>query len=169
VVADLGEHRHQSLHDGNMLPKLAPDSQHLVETDGLVQDQFGTLVGAQSYVHDPDQFINVFEGVTHGFLDAEHVLVAHYGAPKETFLGSEIVTLDGTVVQAAGLPEVRRFVRVGTGEILAVVHSTGDAAIFDPFTGETLWSAPPDHQVVLAGPDHVVVGDGARLELVRWR
>ncbi len=153
---------------GDVVPKVAPDAQHVVTSDGKA-NKFGTWVGGQSYVFAPDELVAVFDGITHGFLDDTHLLVGHYAAPGEVFVGSEIVDITGVVVQETTLPDIRRFTRIGTGEILAVLHPSGDAAIFNPQTGAQLWAAPPGTEVAVAGEDFVVVSDDANVDLVRWR
>lgn len=174
--ANLGLHRYlvagfppaMLLHNdkGDVVPKIAPDAQHVVLSDG-VKAVIDDWTDDQSYVYDPQDLVAVFPGITHGFLDPGHLLVGHYQGQQ--FLGSEIVDLDGLVVQATTLPRIHRFTRLGTGEILAIVQPSGNAAIFDPWTGAQLWAAPPGAQVAVAGADFVVVSHHGRVELVRWR
>lgn len=111
------------------------------------------------------------DGVVLGFLDADHLLIGHYHykGPGNAFDYGTIVGLDGAVPQASTLPGIRRLTRVGTGEILAEVGPDGHAVVFDPFTGDALWAAPPAAQAAIAGPDHVAASDAAGVQLVKWR
>lgn len=156
------------LHIGqaDVIPKVSPSGAYVVESDGG-NPPVNDWTGDHSYVYAPKQFVAVFKGVAHGFIDDDHLLVGHYA--QKAFLGSEIVDIDGVVVQSTSLPEIHRFSRIGTGEILAIVEPGDDAMIFDPFTGAKLWSAPAGAEVVVAGPDHVVVSLHQRVELLRWR
>lgn len=156
--------------NGNVLPRFAPGGAHMVVSDAQqFPDDWGGAFSQISTVA-PVKLVAVAEGVAIGFLDDGRILVGHYeGVMDPKFVGSDIVDLDGVVVQETTLPDIRGFVRLGTGEILAQLHPNGDAAIFDPSTGEQLWTAPPGTDVALAGTDLVVVGDGAFVTLVKWR
>lgn len=152
--------------NGDVVPKIAPNAGHVVVSDGI-ETPFDDWTDSQSYVHAPKDFVAVFPGVAHGFIDDQHVLVGHYQG--EAFVGAEIVDVAGMVVQDTPLPDIHRFLRLGTGEILGYVEPTGDAAVFDPFTGQKLWDGPPGAKVVVAGQDFVVIAHHGRVELVRWR
>ncbi len=155
---------------GNVIPRFAPGGAHMVVSDAkpFPNDWGGAFTQISTVA--PKKLVAVTAGIPIGFLDDERILVGHYtGVMNPKFVGSDIVDLAGVVVQATTLPDIRGFVRVGTGEILAQLHPNGDAAIFDPVTGDQLWTAPPGTDVVLAGTDLVVVGDGAFVTLVKWR
>jgi hypothetical protein len=156
----------QPMNTGDVVPKIAPAAGHVVVSDGI-KAPFDDWTDNQSYVYAPTDFVAVFPGVTHGFIDDQHLLVGHYQG--KSFLGSEIVDLAGLVVQETSLPDIHRFLRLGTGELLGYVEPTGDAAVLDPFTGQQLWAAPPGAKVVVAGADFVVLAHHGRVELVRWR
>ncbi len=152
----------------SVVPKFAPDLAHVVRSDAKQIGPYPNWAGSFSYIHAPTDLVAAFEGVAHGFLDDEHILVGRYKV-YDDFDKLEIVGLDGVLVKSTTLPDIRKMTRIGTGEILATLHPSGDQAIYDPFTGDLLWTAPPKTTVALAGPDHVVISDVSRVQLVRWR
>ncbi|MBC8073803.1 MAG: hypothetical protein IAG13_36125 [Deltaproteobacteria bacterium] len=157
--------------NGNIPTSIAPDSSHIVASDGSI-NQGATWSDSATYIYDPDDFVAVLDGVCHGFVDGDHVLVARYddcGTDCLSLIGSELVAMDGTIVLATTLPDIRDLTRVADGEVLGVDHATGDTAIYDVYAGTMLWEAPPGAEVEVAGPDHVLVSTGARVALVRWR
>lgn len=158
---------------GDVVPSLAPDSSHVVLSDGIT-GPFDTLEGAQSYVFDPAELVATFEGVTRGFIDDDRLLVEHYtndggcGFPSwecDELVATEIVDLDGVVIQPTVLPIIREFERISPTEVLAVEHAT----IYDVYTGLALWVAPDGFAAAVAGPDHVIITDGAMVQALRWR
>jgi hypothetical protein len=126
---------------------------------------------SHSYIYsvNPYKLIGVTDGVVQGFIDDEHLLIGHYKLPDTTFIGSAIVGLDGAVIQASTLPDIRRLSRVVTGEILAEIQPDEHAVVFDPFTGDALWTAPPAAMAAIAGHDHIATNDAAGVQLVKWR
>ncbi|HEY0133170.1 MAG TPA: hypothetical protein VGB85_03795 [Nannocystis sp.] len=107
----------------------------------------------------------------HGFIDEEHLLVGRYAYAdlKSYFIAMDIVALDGTVVQTTNLPEIRRVMHIETGEILVEIHPTKQGAIYNAFTGEKLWTAPPKARVAVVGPDHIATSDAAGVQIIKWR
>lgn len=157
----------------DVLPKVSPDGMHVVESDG-VTTLFDDWVGDRSriYVNDlmNEDPIAEFDGIAHGFIDDEHILVGVYVDPDDTFAGMRIVGLDGLDVQDVPLPDIRRFLRLGTGEILAhVPWPVSKSIIYDPWTGAELWVSPDGAPAELAGDDFVLFNLGDRIEVLRWR
>lgn len=157
----------------DIVPALAPDSAHVVLSDGI-SGPADSYDGAQSYVYDPTDLVATFPGITRAFLDVDRLLVEHYtndgqcGWPVwecDVHVGSEIVDLDGVVIQEADLPIIREIERISPTELLAIDHAT----IFDAYTGEALWQAPDGFTARVAGEDHVLVSDGAVVQVLRWR
>jgi hypothetical protein len=158
---------------GDIVPSLAPDSSHIVLSDG-VAGPLDTHVDAQSYVFDPEDLVATFEGVTRGFIDDDRVLVEHYTNDGncmtpwwqcDELVLTEIVDLEGMVVQETVLPVIRELERISPTEILAVEYAT----IYDVYTGLALWEAPEGFTASVAGPDHVIITDGSVVQAVRWR
>jgi hypothetical protein len=156
----------------NVLPAIAPAGQNWVMT------QAGWGPGASyedsvAYVYDGADFVDVFDGVAWGFIDDEHLLLSHYESAGDcqyaggcdTFLGTDIVELDGDVVQATTLPDVREFQRISATEIFVIEPPR----IFDVYTGELLWSIPDTDFAGAISSDLVVSTDGASLVVHRWR
>lgn len=73
------------------------------------------------------------------------------------------------MIEASTLPDIRRFSRIATGEILAEVQPDKHAVIFEPFTADPVWAAPPKALAAIAGPDHIATSDAAGVQLVKWR
>ncbi len=158
--------------DSNVLPAIAPDGVHIVVTDSQWGES-ATYEDALAYVYDDGVFADVFDGVAWGFIDNQHLLLSHYaGADScsdagvcDTFLHTDIVTLDGTVVQATILPDVREFQRISDTEIFV----TDPPRIFDVYSGELLWSMPDVASAGAISPNLVVWTDTAELVVHRWR
>lgn len=156
----------------DVLPKIAPGGGHVVVSEGVSDDLDDWVDDPSSiWVGDPqvDDPIATFVGIAEGFIDDEHILVASYVDPDETFAGMRIVGLDGLDVQDTPLPEIRRIFRVGTGEILALDMETQLWTIFDPWTGTALWTAPPGVEAAVAGEDFVLLNRGDHVEVTLWR
>lgn len=147
---------------------VAPNGVHAVAAE-----HDGTWMGPErTYVIDESGVVDVLDGLSFGFLDDDTMLVGRYASqicegnfPCEVFLGADIVALDGTIVQATSVPEVPRFERVTSTEILVLEPPR----IFDAYTGELLWMSEVDGLAAAVGADHVVVTDGGDLVLHRWR
>lgn len=163
----------------DVLPKISPSGDFIVTSDGT-SGHLDDWVGDDSriYVSNEEKKgfpMTIFPGIAHGFLDDAHILVGHYVDPDDKFAGSEIVDLNGFVVQPTTLPDIHRFYRIGTGEILArrVVDKEANAfgpwAIYDPWTGDVLWTAPAGTTVAPVGHDFVAIAVDGRLDLHRWR
>lgn len=117
----------------------------------------------------PDGLIAEHGGVAHGFVDDERVLVSRYDdAPGQPFLGSVLLKIDGTSVPTTVLPDIRSLQIVGDGEVVGV-DRYGNAAIYDIDAESMIWEATPQAEIAAAGPNHVLVSTGARVDLVRWR
>ncbi len=153
---------------GNVMPKYAPGGLSRATTNAL-PPPWGWDEGF-TYIYSgiPSVLVGVVDGVPHGFIDDQHLLVGRYEDPQK-FLGSVFVGVNGVVLQATNLPDIHRFERLGTGEILAEIQPDKHWAILDPFTGDVLWAAPPKAQAALAGPNHVATNDAAGVQLIKWR
>ena len=153
----------------HVLSKLAPDGAHFATTDAFYTPGGWSFATTSIVRVEPKALVGVGDGVPHGFIDDEHLLVGHYG-DNNVFEGSDIVGLDGQPVQATTLPDIHHLTRVATGEIVVIVEPDNHAAIYDPWTGTLLWSSNrPDTTAVVAGLDHIAVSDGADVEVVKWR
>ena len=147
---------------------IAPNGAHAV-----VVERDNSWNGPEyTYVIDDGGVVEALDGLSYGFLDDDRMVLGRYESqicvgnfPCEVFLGAEIVTLDGTVVQSTPLPEVPSFERVTSTEILVA----GPPRILDAYTGDVLWTAEFDGLAAAVGPDHVVVSDGGDLIVHRWR
>jgi hypothetical protein len=156
--------------NGHLVPRIAPDAQHVVISDGGF-GPFDTWADSVTYIYDPQNFAGVIDGVNHGFIDDGHVLVAHYadcGSGCLDFITSDIVDMTGMIVASPSLPDIRRLLRIDDGAAIGV-DPDGNASIYDVMAGTLLWEAPPAAAVEVAGPNHVLVSTGARVDVVRWR
>ncbi len=164
--------------DSNVIAAIAPDGAHVVVTDG----DWGpgsTYEGTVNYVYEDGEFINAIDGVAWGFIDNERFLVSRYESDGSCFaqgacddlIGTDIVELDGAIVQSTTLPDIRRFQRISDTEIFAL----DPPRIFDVYTGELLWTVPqsPWSEYIetagAIGPDLVVWSVDAELVVQRWR
>ncbi|MBC8067238.1 MAG: hypothetical protein IAG13_02800 [Deltaproteobacteria bacterium] len=157
----------------NVMPALAPDGLTAVVTDAPWG--FGaSYEDSSSTVYSGGVFTDVFDGVSWGFIDNARVLVSHYEGPGcniagecEDFVGTDIVELDGTVVQSTSLPDLRRFQRVDDSSILV----DDPPRIFDVYTSEILWSLDDEDvdDSAAIGEDLVATSDGLSLVVHRWR
>ncbi len=153
----------------HVLAKLAPDGAHFATTDAFYTPGGWSFATTSIVRVDPKELVGLGDGVPHGFIDAEHLLVGRYG-DNNVFEGSDIVGLDGQPVQPTTLPDIHHLTRVATGEIVVIVEPDNHAAIYDPWTSTLLWSAGrPDTTAVVAGLDHIAVSDGADVEIIKWR
>ena len=155
----------------NVLPRFSPDSGHYATSDGSHWVWSWAEAHTTIYATNPSKLVGVAEGVVHGFIDEEHLLVGRYAYAdlKSYFIAMDIVALDGTVVQTTNLPEIRRVMHIETGEILVEIHPTKQGAIYNAFTGEKLWTAPPKARVAVVGPDHIATSDAAGVQIIKWR
>jgi hypothetical protein len=137
---------------------------------------FSTYEESASTVYSGGVFTDAFDGVTWGFIDDARVLVSHYdfqgggcdnAGACDDYLGTDIVELDGTLVQSTTLPDVRRFQRIGDTEILV----SDPPRVFDVYTGEQVWALADGGIVAAAaiGDDLAVTSDGLSLVVHRWR
>jgi hypothetical protein len=152
------------------VPRVAPNAQHIAISDGGggSSDSWPDSV---TYIYAPEDFVGVIDGVNHGFIDDAHILVARYslcGANCVTMIGSDIVDMTGTIVAATALPDLRDLRRIDDGAAIAF-DPAGNGAIYDVTAGGLLWEAPAGAAVEVAGPNHVLVSTGARVDVVRWR
>lgn len=153
----------------HVLSKLAPDGAHFATTDAFYTPGGWSFATTSIVRVEPKALVGVGDGVPHGFIDDEHLLVGHYG-DNNVFEGSDIVGLDGQPVQPTTLPDIHHLTHVATGEIVVIVEPDNHAAIYDPWTGTLLWSSNrPDTTAVVAGLDLIAVSDGADVELIKWR
>jgi hypothetical protein len=155
---------------GRLIPRIAPDAQHVVISDGGA-GALETWADSVTYFYEPLDFAGIIDGVAHGFIDDGHVLVARYaacGANCVTMIGSDIVDMTGTIVAATALPDLRELRRIDDGAAVAF-DPAGNGAIYDVMAGVLLWEAPAGAAVEVAGPNHVLVSTGARVDVVRWR
>lgn len=162
----------------NVPPAIAPNGLTVVV---VVTDApwggFSTYEESASTVYSGGVFTDVFDGVTWGFIDDARVLVSHYefqgggcdnAGDCDDHLGTDIVELDGTVVQSTTLPDVRRFQRIGDTEILVSAPPLGCSTCIRI---EQLWSLADGGLVAAAAirDDLVVTSDGLSLVVHRWR
>ena len=129
----------------NVMPRFSPDSAHYATSDGSHWAWGWAEAHTGINSTNPSKLVGIAEGVVHGFIDEKHLLVGRYAYvdSKSKFVAMDIVALDGTVVQTTDLPEIRRVMHIETGEILVEIHPNKQGAIYNAFTGEKLWTAPP--------------------------
>jgi hypothetical protein len=151
---------------------VSPDGQHAIATDPPAKS-----LAEKTYVYGAGGLESVLDGNARGFLDDGRLVIGHYeDVVCQPFLCQEldhtdIVALDGTVIQATPLPDMTYFERISDTEILALASSTPDvpARVLDAYTGEELWSAPSTLHTSAVGADFVARSDGGDLVLHRWR
>ncbi len=157
-----------------LTPAVSPDGTHAVRNDAGAQVLNATYEGSLSYVITP-ALQDVFPGVTHGFLDDQTLLVAHYmwvagpvvcWQPGEcdVLTGVEVTDLSGNVIATSPIPDPIGFVRVSSTEVFL----PSPPAIYDVYSGALLWSGAPGPAAPV-GPDHVAHTVGSDLVLTKWR
>ena len=157
-----------------LTPAVSPDGTLAVRNDAPGQVLNATFEGSLSYVIDP-ALQDVFDGVTHGFLDDQTLLVAHYmwvAGPNvcwqpgecDVLVGVDVTDLAGNVLAASPIPDPAGFARVSSTEVFL----PSPPAIYDVYTGALLWSGAPGPAAPV-GPDHVAHTVGSDLVLTKWR
>lgn len=158
---------------GNSLlfPNISADGTRVAISDGG-GDPWSWWGDSVTYFYEGAAFTGVIDGVNHGFIDADHVLVSRYESDCmycATLLGSDVVDMTGAVVANTSLPDVRDLKRIDDGAALGIVHPDETPAIYDVMNSTVLWEGPPGAMAEVAGPNHVFISTGARVEVVAWR
>jgi len=156
-------------------PATSPDGTLAALNFASSQVVNATFEGTNSTVHDGTGPVAVIDGVAHGFVDDDTLLVSHYdfvGGPNfclqpglcDVFVSADVVDALGVVIAPSPIPDPRGFSRISSTEVFL----PNPPAIYEIYTGDLLWSGAPGPAAPV-GPNHVVHMVNGVLVLTHWR
>ena len=131
---------------------------------------------ASTLLYQDSALAGAVDGIDLGWLDEDHVLIAHYDGPGGRWSSTTIHTVDGTLTGPSGLREITPLTSGSSPMRGAMVPAGGgavyvpvDNAVYDAVTGNTLWRGPALSVGGGVAGDHVVYMDGVYLKLAPFR